>query len=155
MADLAESPPGWHLGWQAEPRPALTPGSRARSSGTLLWPEASSTPLPPPLFLWLAQIPDRANLSFPPSIPSSCGPAQAGRGYASRAGVVGGGGTEGTGWPVLTTPSGGPAHHPQGGEGGGPASSPPPPAPGRTSWVEGGLCQEMGGGGSHGKGSRR
>lgn len=35
----------------------------------------SASPLLPPLLLRLAQIPDRANLSFPPNIPCSRGPA--------------------------------------------------------------------------------
>ena len=92
MAGLTGSAPGWCLDWQAEPGPALALAPSPGSLGTLLCPEVSSTLLPPPLLLRSAQIPDRANLSFPPSIPRSCGPAQAGRGYASRAGVVGGGG---------------------------------------------------------------
>uniref|UniRef100_A0A8B9YEU2 Podocan like 1 n=1 Tax=Bos mutus grunniens TaxID=30521 RepID=A0A8B9YEU2_BOSMU len=92
MAGLTGSAPGWCLDRQAESGPALALAPSPSSLGTLLCPEVSSTLLPPPLLLRSAQIPDRANLSFPPSIPRSCGPAQAGRGYASGAGVVGGGG---------------------------------------------------------------
>uniref|UniRef100_A0A4W2I8F0 Podocan like 1 n=1 Tax=Bos indicus x Bos taurus TaxID=30522 RepID=A0A4W2I8F0_BOBOX len=92
MAGLTGSAPGWCLDRQAESGPALALAPSPGSLGTLLCPEVSSTLLPPPLLLRSAQIPDRANLSFPPSIPRSCGPAQAGRGYASGAGVVGGGG---------------------------------------------------------------
>ena len=91
MAGLTGSAPGWCLDRQAESGPALALAPSPGSLGTLLCPEVSSTLLPPPLLLRSAQIPDRANLSFPPSIPRSCGPAQAGRGYASGAGVVGGG----------------------------------------------------------------
>ncbi|XP_061277897.1 podocan-like protein 1 isoform X2 [Bos javanicus] len=92
MAGLTGSAPGWCLDRQAESGPALALAPSPGSLGTLLCPEVSSTLLSPPLLLRSAQIPDRANLSFPPSIPHSCGPAQAGRGYASGAGVVGGGG---------------------------------------------------------------